>query len=147
MILAVAEASSRPLRVFCSDNWVSPLPSIIFRNPIILSSWVQRQGSGGDPRAVPDRIAASGGVCIATTCGSYPEAPCCAESISSGRSRVTVRWLCEGVDMKTPAAGSAVVSCPRRWVAHKKCSQCPIRVTRRRRAPRFLSRVATGNML
>ena len=36
---------SRPLRVFCSDNWVSPLPSIIFRNPIILSSWVQRQRS------------------------------------------------------------------------------------------------------
>ena len=35
MFLAVAEASSRPLRVFCSDNWVSPLPSIIFRNPII----------------------------------------------------------------------------------------------------------------
>ena len=45
MYLAVAEASSRPLRVFCSDNWVSPLPSIIFRNPIILSSWVQRQRS------------------------------------------------------------------------------------------------------
>ena len=44
-VLAVAEASSRPLRVFCSDNWVSPLPSIIFRNPIILSSWVQRQRS------------------------------------------------------------------------------------------------------
>ena len=44
-IIAVAEASSRPLGVFCSDNWVSPLPSIIFRNPIILSSWVQSHGS------------------------------------------------------------------------------------------------------
>ena len=69
-VLAVAEASSRPLRVFCSDNWVSPLPSVIFRNPIILSSWVQRHGSGDDPRAVLGSLAASGRVCIATTCGS-----------------------------------------------------------------------------
>ena len=45
MFLAVAEACSRPLRAICSDNWVSPLPLIIFRNPVILSSWVQRQRS------------------------------------------------------------------------------------------------------
>ena len=47
MFLAVAEASSRQLRVFCSDNWVSPLPSIIFRNPIIyrLGSNVRGQGT------------------------------------------------------------------------------------------------------
>ena len=42
--------------------------------------FAERQGSGDDPRAVPDRIAASGGGCLATTCGSYPAAPCSAES-------------------------------------------------------------------
>ena len=45
-IFAVAEACSRPLRVICSNNWVSLSPSYIFRNPIISSSWVQRHGSG-----------------------------------------------------------------------------------------------------
>ena len=39
-------------------------------------SYAERQGSGDDPRAVLDRIAACGGVCIATTCGSYPAAHC-----------------------------------------------------------------------
>ena len=108
-------------------------------------SYAERQGSGDDPRAVLDSVAACGGVCIATSCGSYPAAPCCAGSISSERSTLTVLRLCEGMDLKTPAAGSAVVSCPRRWAAHNKCSLFPIRVSPRRRNPHFPSRFATGN--
>ena len=86
-VFAVARACTRPSGVFLA------VAVDIVRNLTNVSFWVQRQGSGDDPRAIRYTIVAREGDCIATACGSYPAAPCCAESISSERSPVTLRGL------------------------------------------------------
>ena len=50
---------------------------------VVFIFYRQRQRSGDDPRAVLDRCAACGRVCIAAACGSYPATPCSPHSFSS----------------------------------------------------------------